>query len=280
MLTKSATGIVRRVLMTTCMGVSGLHVAAQSMPPAPLPGPALQVYAAGSLRDSLTDLARAYTLASNVTVALTFGASGLLRERIEQGESAQVFASADTQHPEKLFGADASWQKPVPMVRNKLCALANPKIKATPANLLTLLLDPALKLGTSTPGADPAGDYAWALFRRAEAVAPGAYAALDAKARPLTGSASTPQTPAGRGTYAWLMDEGRADLFLTYCTNAIAAQKEVPRLSVVALPPALEVGAVYGVTAKGADAVATQFVQYLLSPAAQAVFARYGFGAP
>lgn len=277
---KSAHGIVRSLLMTACVGLSGVNVAAQNALPATLPEPALQGYAAGSLREPLTDIARAYESASNVKVALTFGASVLPRERIEKGAPAQVFASADTQHPETLFSAGVLWQKPAPMVRNKLCALANPKIETIPANLLTLMLDPAIKLGTSTPGADPAGDYAWAVFRRAEAVSSGAYAALDAKALQLTGSVSTPQPPARRGTYAWLMDEGRADLFLTYCTNALSAQKEVPRLAVLALPPALEVGAVYGVTARGGDAVATQFMEYLLSPGAQAVCARYGFAAP
>ena len=32
------------------------------------------------------------------------------------------------------------------------------------------------------------------------------------------------------------MDAGQADVFLTYCTNAVAARREVPRLQVVALP--------------------------------------------
>ncbi len=240
----------------------------------------LRIYAAGSLREPLMDIARTYEAATGTRLELSFGASGLLRERIEKGEPAQVFASADMQHPEKLAGAGTAWKKPVRMVNNKLCALASPELKATSANLLTLMLNPAIKVGTSTPRADPSGDYAWELFRRADAVVSGAYAVLDAKALKLTGSASTPQPPAGRGTYAWLMDEGRADIFLTYCTNAISAAKEVPRLDVVAIPPALEVGAAYGLTALNGDAAALRFVQYLRSPAAQAVFGRFGFGAP
>ena len=35
-------------------------------------------------------------------VELEFGASGLLRERLEQGEAADVFASANMEHPEAL----------------------------------------------------------------------------------------------------------------------------------------------------------------------------------
>lgn len=37
-----------------------------------------------------------------VRVETTLGASGLLRERLEKGEAAHVFASADTGHPKRL----------------------------------------------------------------------------------------------------------------------------------------------------------------------------------
>ena len=166
-------------------------------------------------------------------------------------------------------------------VRNSLCALASDRVQATPQNLLDTLLDPAIRVGTSTPKADPSGDYAWALFRKADAVQPGAYARLDAKALQLTGGANSPKSPVGRGTYAWVMDQGQADVFLTYCTNAVAARQEVPRLKVVSVPPALQVGAAYGVTVRqGAPAPAQAFAQALLAPWAQAVFARYGFDPP
>ena len=59
------------------------------------------------------------------------------------------------------------------------------------------------------------------------------------------------------------MAEGHADIFLTYCTNALAAQKQNPGQQIVALPDALAVGADYGLTvmngageaAKGIDGV-------------------------
>jgi ABC-type molybdate transport system substrate-binding protein len=43
-----------------------------------------------------------------------------------------------------------------------------------------------VRVGTSTPVADPSGDYAFALFRRAEELAPGARAKLESKALQLT----------------------------------------------------------------------------------------------
>lgn len=240
----------------------------------------LQVYAAGSLREVFTEIARDHEARTGQKIALTFGASGLLRERIEQGEGAQVFASADTQHPQRLAVA-GGWAPPTVFVRNSLCALTQASVNATPQNLLETMLNPAVKLGTSTPKADPSGDYAWELFRKADGVRAGAYATLDAKALKLSGGPDSPKPPAGQGTYAWLMDQGQADVFLTYCTNAVAAQREVSRLKVVQVPAALQVGASYGLTVRrGAPAPAEAFAQALLAPSAQAVFVRYGFGQP
>lgn len=244
------------------------------------PTSTLQVYAAGSLREPLTAIASAYEAQTGLKLSLTFGASGLLRERIEKGELAQVFASADNQHPATLAASRTGWQASTVFVSNALCALTAPAVQATPASLLDVLLDPAVRLGTSTPLNDPSGDYTWALFRKAEMLQTGAFARLDAKAIKLTGYADAPKPPAGRGTYAWLMSEGRADVFLTYCTNALSASKEVAGLKIVALPTGLQVSAAYGVTARTGDAAAMQFTNYLLSVPAQKVFASFGFGPP
>lgn len=242
--------------------------------------PPLQLYAAGSLREAMTEVAQKFEDQSGRKVALTFGASGLLRERIEKGEPAQVFASADMDHPERL-AQSGGWQAPSVFALNQMCALAAPTVEVSSDTLLDAMLRPAVRVGTSTPKADPSGDYAWALFRRAEALRPGAFATLEGKALQLTGGADSPKPPAGRGTYGWVMDQGQADIFLTYCTNAVAAQREVPRLKIVAVPDALQVSARYGLTSRsGGDPGAAQLAQFILSPLAQAVLRRYGFGQP
>ena len=239
-----------------------------------------QVYAAGSLRDALTEIARDHEARTGQKVVLTFAASGLLRERIEQGAPAQVFASADTKHPQRLAN-QGQWQAPVVFTRNTLCALAQGTVAVTSDTLLGTMLQPQVRLGISTPKADPAGDYAWALFQKADALQPGATARLEAKALQLTGGANSAQAPAGRNTYAWVMEQNRADVFLTYCTNAVAARAEVPSLQVVAVPEALQVGAAYGLTVRaGAPAQAQAFAQAVLQPPAQAVLRRLGFAAP
>ncbi len=242
---------------------------------------AVKLHAAGSLKAALTELAKDYQSAKGVPVEATFGPSGLLKDRLEKGESGDVFASANMEHPRAL--SDAGRSGPVrPFARNQLCAIAQPELDVTPTTLLERMLDPKVRVGTSTPKADPAGDYAWDLFRKADAVRPGSLGTLDAKALKLTGGPDSAKPPEGRNPYAWVMAERQADLFLTYCTNAKLAAKEVPALKIVAVPAEMAVGAEYGLTViKAADTVRGEaLADYILSPAGQAVLERYGFTRP
>jgi ABC-type molybdate transport system substrate-binding protein len=164
--------------------------------------------------------------------------------------------------------------------RNKLCALVKPGLAVTPSNLLERMLDPSVKLGTSTPNADPSGDYAWEAFRKADGVKPGSLAALDKKALQLTGGPNSAPPPAGRNAYGHVVAEGKADIFLTYCTNAVVAQRENPGQQIVALPDAMAVAADYGLTViQGAGPDAERLATYILSDG-QKVLEKHGFAAP
>ncbi len=228
----------------------------------------LRLAAAGSLRAAMTEVAAAFP---GGPVALTFGPSGLLRQRIAGGEAQDFFASANMEHPRTLGPTTA-------FARNRLCAIARPGLAVTEDTLLETMLDPAVKLGTSTPRADPAGDYAFLLFARAEALRPGARAALEGKALPLTGGPDSARPPEGQDPYAWQFARGAADLFLTYCTNAVLALRADPALRAVAVPPALSVEAEYGMVVLSPRAA--PLGQFILSAPAQAILARHGFAPP
>lgn len=161
------------ILLVGLMTVAAPTIAADS----------LTLYAAGSLRAALTDVAKAYEQAYGTPVETEFAASGLLRERIEGGERPAVFASANMGHPQTL--ADKGMGGPIVLfARNQLCALAQPDLEVATATVLDVMLREDVKLGTSTPGADPSGDYAWQLFDKAEFLRPGSLAKLDAKPTP------------------------------------------------------------------------------------------------
>jgi molybdenum ABC transporter molybdate-binding protein len=235
------------------------------------------LYAAGSLKAALTDVARAYEAHSGHTVAFKFGPAGLLKNEIIQGATAGVFASANMEHPRALHAAGKSG--PVRrFARNALCALARPGLALDDAMLLERMLDPDVKLATSTPKADPSGDYAFEVFARAEALKPGARAALEGKALKLTGAKDSAVPPGGKIAYGWHIAEGRADIFLTYCTNALQAQAQYPGQQRVALPDALAVGADYGLTVlNSAPGAANELAAFILSSEGQTILTRHGF---
>jgi molybdate transport system substrate-binding protein len=240
----------------------------------------VQLYAAGSLRTALTEVAAAFEAQAGIKVQAKFGPSGTLKDEIAGGARTDVFASANMEHPLAL----ASARKSGPVVlfaRNRLCALARPGVAVDTTTLLDRMLDLTVKLGTSTPLADPSGDYAWEVFRKAEKLRPGAFATLERKALKLVGGPDAPTAPAGRTVYGMLIADGKADLFLSYCTNAMEAKKEVTGAQIVALPDELAVGADYGLTViANAPPDAYRFAMSILSVDGQRVLAKYGFSAP
>ncbi len=219
----------------------------------------LRLFAAGSLKEALGDAAKAFEALGGEKVEGKFGPSGLLKNEIAGGAAADVFASANMAHPRALHETGKS-RPVICFARNTLCALVREGLNVRPATLLGAMLDPDIKLGTSTPLADPSGDYAFEVFRKAEAIKPGARATLEQKAIKLTGAKGSIAPPAGRSPYGWHMADGRADIFLTYRTNAVAAQAQYPGQQAIELPKELRVGADYGLTVMvGAREAAQRF---------------------
>ncbi len=237
------------------------------------------LFAAGSLKAALGDVAASYEKTYKTKVTTKFGPSGLLRKAIEGGENTDVFASANMAHPEKL--ASGGWGSPVVLfARNQLCALAQPDIEVTTDNLFNTLMDKNVRVGTSTPKADPSGDYAWELFRKADTIKEGSFTRLSGKALQLTGGPDSEKAPEGRNQYGWVMGEKKADVFLTYCTNAVLARKEVQTLKIIRIPEELSVGADYGLLVRGgAPNEAWRLAMYILSPEGQKILKEYGFEA-
>ena len=121
-----------------------------------------------------------------------YGPAGLLRERIEAGEPCALFASANREHPQRLLALQKavltqtfSW--------NQLSLVSNRN-----GAWLDLLRDPTLRIGTSTPGCDPSGDYTWAFFDNMDVLEPGLGQQLRARAIPLVGGRDTVKIPSGR----------------------------------------------------------------------------------
>jgi ABC-type molybdate transport system substrate-binding protein len=245
------------------------------IPPAQAADP-FRVFAAGSLTDAFTEMEHLFAETTGASASPTFGPSGLLRERIEHGEPADVFASADMDQP-RILAREQSGRYVEMFTRNRLCVLGRAKLGLNPDNLLDKLLDPNIRIATSTPHADPAGDYTWAVFARAEALHSGAQKILEAKALPLFGGPNTPPLVPGRGAVQGIFLADRADIAFSYCSGSAAVMRDVPELTSVTLPPALTVGPSYGLIVLTDNPLAARFALFVLSEQGQSILARHGF---
>jgi molybdate transport system substrate-binding protein len=241
---------------------------------------AVKVLAAGSLRSAVNEIGTAFANRTGGHVESNFGPSGVLRDRIEKGEAADLFASADMANPLALSRAGKAGAV-VLFARNRLCALVRPGLAVTPGNLLSTLLNPDIKLGTSTPKADPAGDYTWTMFGKANAVSPGSAAILEAKAQQLFGGAASAAPPNGTDLFAWHIGQGHADIMVGYCSAGADFSKALPGATVVHLPPELETAADYGLTLLPTkNDNAAPLALFILSRDGQQILAKNGFDAP
>lgn len=196
--------------------------------------PVLTVYAAGSLRYAFTELLDAFTACSGIQTEATFGPAGLLRRQIEQGAKVDLFASANRRHPQSLFEQGLA-RSTRPFINNSLCIVMRNSPELTSQSWLSALLDERFILGTSTPGSDPSGDYSLQLFDLIERLHPGAGKRLHEKARHLVGGEIHSTLPKNVLPAAYLIQSGKADLFIGYGNNA-AQLSQFPDLHIIDIP--------------------------------------------
>jgi len=230
--------------------------------------------AAGSLRDAMNDMMRAYKEHGGAQFVAQYGPSGKLRQEIEAGKRVDVFASADVKHTDalantKLLGASKSF------TRNDLCVIAQPQVGLDEKNLIQKLLQPSVRVAASTPVSDPMGDYTWQFFRSADKQQSGAYTALDKKALKLSGATAPKQGE--KLPYVTAFEDNKADVYVMYCTNAATTKKSLPHLLIVHIPSELNVPSVYGIAAHPASKQGEQFVRFVLSTEGQNILKKYGF---
>jgi ABC-type molybdate transport system substrate-binding protein len=237
----------------------------------------IRVMAAGSLKDVFTAIFADYARQFGGGFAPVWGPSGVLRERLHHGEPFDVFASAALPHAQALTEAGVSGPS-VLFARNALCIVTDAGRPLDAANLVETLLRPEIRIGTSTPVSDPAGDYTWEMFRRIDALRPGAFDILANKAQQLFGGAATTTPINGRPRLLVALDDRQIDLFIYYCSGAKQIVGESPKYRSVELPAELSVGPEYGLTvSRQAGPGAADFAMYLLSPQGQRSLATFGF---
>jgi len=237
----------------------------------------LRVVAAGSLKDPFAAIFSDYAAKFGGGFAPVWGPSGVLRERLRGGEVFDIFASAALPHAQALTDAGVSGPS-VMFARNSLCVVTEAERPVDGSNLVATLLKPEIRIGTSTPVSDPSGDYTWEMFHKIDAAHPGAFETLSGKAQQLVGGPNSPTSVNGRSPLLAALEEHQIDLFIGYCSGAQQIVRDSSKYKSIALPSELAVGPEYGLTvSRQAQAGASDFAMYLLSPSAQRRLQAFGF---
>lgn len=230
--------------------------------------PPLMVFAAASLRDALTEVARGYSDETGVPVSFNFAASGDLSQQILATDLADVFVSAD----EGWMDAVAAKGRLDPgsrvdILSNALVIVVRedaPWRIAAPADLAAL---PLRGLSIGAPDAVPAGRYARAALSR---IPHGGSTVWDSVAKRVVPAIDAPSARA-------LVEADPEIVGIVYRTDAAASR----RLRVAYTFGPEESPAIRYVAAAIADRPrvddARRLVAFLTSPGAQAVFAKHGF---
>ena len=225
----------------------------------------LTVFAAASLKEALDDAAAAYRKQTGVPVRVSYAASSALARQIEQGAPADVFFSADLEwmdYLQKRNRLDVATRRS--LLGNRLVLIAPRASKAQvdlkrPATLLAALGDGRLAVGQTRTV--PAGKYAKASLESRS---------LWNGVRPRLAESESVRAA------LMLVARGETPLGIVYASDA----KAEPDVRVVAtFPEDSHPPIVYPVAAlRGARAAqAARFLQWLASPAADALFTKRGF---
>lgn len=239
----------------------------------------IEIYAAGSLNSCFNAIKDKWLQQlDNVQLGFRFGPAGLLCQEIVNGARPDIFCSANKAWPQKLFEAGLTTQ-PSHFINNRLCCTVLKDSPIDENNLIESFMRPELKIGISTPKADPGGDYALALFTNFEKLYKGSFERLLQQAQILVGGALI--NDANIGLKKTLFDSlihHQSDIVIGYYTNAKQQCELNSAFRLIELPDAIAVNAQYYMAIMNPNTkVAQQFSNYLLSPEARNIFEGFGF---
>jgi len=225
----------------------------------------VMVFAAASLKDALDAVSSAYEKDKGIQIIASYGATSALAKQIENGAPADVFISADAEwmdyvETRKLIRSDSRRN----LLTNRIVLIApsasTAAVKIAPGFPLAKLLGNG-RLAIAEPSTVPAGKYAKAALESL-----GVWAEVQGKIAP---------TENVRAALA-LVSRGEAPFGIVYRTDALS-DRQVHIVD--EFPAETHAPIVYpaALVAASKNADAPGFLGYLSSPAARAVFGKYGF---
>ncbi len=224
----------------------------------------ITVFAAASLTEAFQEVANEFEEKHGAAVELNFAGSNTLRVQIEQGASADVFASANEEHMRALV-EEGYVDKGIAFAENRVVVVVPSDNPANIKSVEDLCGDVKLVIAGE---AVPAGRYAREALFNLDAIY-GSGFAEQVLSRVVSNEDSV------RGVLAKVA-LGEADAGMVYATDALAAGDKVKviELPQVNVSPRYYVGVLSN---SGNKELAREFVNFLLSPQGREILQKHGF---
>jgi molybdate transport system substrate-binding protein len=257
--------ILLPVIFLTACGVSDVPITA---PDTETQKRTLTVFAAASLTDAFTEIGAAFDAANpGVTITFNFAGSQALRNQIEEGAPADVFASASGKEMDTLVtGSFVTKDVPQVFLTNKLVVII-PSNNPAALEKLENLSNPGIKIILAAEEV-PVGKYA----RQALDLMDASFG-TGFKDKVLANIVSNEDNVKRVVAKVQL---GEADAGIVYESDVVAA----PELKSIKIPAELNIIAKYPIAplvkSENAD-LAAKFIEYVLSSEGQAVLTKWGF---
>ena len=258
-------------MMRMAVALSLSLLAAATLPSAAQPAAqTVEIYSAGSAGNMIRALSKEPGLAG-IEIKLTASPAGGLRDRILAGEKPDLFLSADMASPHKLEAAGRTMMPVLAYAQNHMCLTVRSSLGVTENNIAERMLAKGTRIKTNEPIVDPGGDFAYAIFDRIDALHKGAGQILRDKAESVAEATKSAQVLPGHSAVASQFINNHIDMVIGFCSVASATPKEVPDVTIVPFPPALDPDPVYGMAVLSAKPEALRVALFLLSERGQAI---------
>jgi molybdate transport system substrate-binding protein len=235
----------------------------------------LTVFAAASLTSAFNETAQAFEANnSGVTVVFNYAGSNALATQIKQGANVDVFASADQKNMKSVQDAGLMNNSSVKVFAQNKLALIVPK--ANPANIISLndLANSGVKLVVANSSV-PVGNYSLQMLSKASNNSSyGAGFNTSVLANVVSEETNV-------NDVVVKVALGQGDAGIVYVSDVPAAYKD--KVTVIKIPDSVNVIAQYpvGVLSGSQNAQQAQsWINYVTSPAGQAILQKYGFIIP
>ena len=224
--------------------------------------PVLMVSAAASMQDALKAVGETYQESSNTSVSYNFGSSGTLQQQIEQGAPVDIFISAAQKQMDALAAKDLLINGTRQDLLKNEVVLIVPRNANAPSSFQNLTSSAVERFSLGQPESVPAGQYGKEVLTSLN---------LYDQLKPKTVFAKDVRQVL---TY---VETGNVDAGIVYATDARLSDN----VKVVATAPeGTHEPIIYPVAvleqSKNQEA-AQEFVEFLGSDRAQALFEEYGF---